>query len=210
MLYKNTITDKMYEVADKLKDILDESYYLAGGTALSLQIGHRESVDLDYFTNNNINTEKLFDEIVEKLSNSKVIKTYEEKNTLWLNIDEVKLSFITRKTKLLKDKVLDDIFVMANIEDILIMKLSAICSRSEYKDYYDLSCISKIIDSRKWINIWDSINENSDPLSWIVALDDFENVESMNLSGENIINRSEIKSILKNTLQDINKFANLN
>jgi predicted nucleotidyltransferase component of viral defense system len=209
MIYKNTITDKMYEVATKLKVITDSTFYLAGGTALSLQIGHRESVDLDYFTEEDINTEKLFDKIVEKFNDSKVLKTYEEKNTLWLNIDGVKLSFIARKNKLIKNKVLSDIFVMASIEDILIMKLSAICSRSEYKDYYDLACISKINDSRNWINLWSEANQNSDPLSWMIALNDFENVEYLDLKGESIINKTELKSVLKNTLYDINKFARL-
>ena len=209
MLYRNTITNKMYEVASKLKNILDTSYYLAGGTALSLQIGHRESIDLDYFTNQDINAETFFEELIEKLSEFKIVKTYEEKNTLWLNIDKVKVSFITRKTNLSKNKVLEDVFVMASIEDILIMKLSAICSRLEYKDYYDLACISKIIDSRKWINIWNEINKNSDPISWIIALSDFDNAEHLSLKGGGILKQSEVKSVLKNILDDINKFAEL-
>jgi hypothetical protein len=61
---------------------IDGRFYLAGGTALALQIGHRDSIDFDFFTDSDINTEKLFDSVVEIFKDHKVVKTYTEKNTL--------------------------------------------------------------------------------------------------------------------------------
>ncbi|OHB08193.1 MAG: hypothetical protein A2W64_02645 [Candidatus Zambryskibacteria bacterium RIFCSPLOWO2_02_39_10] len=43
-------------------------FYLAEGTALALQIGHRDSVDFDFFGPENIDTKKLFEEISKEKS----------------------------------------------------------------------------------------------------------------------------------------------
>lgn len=206
MLYRNTITDKMYYVASVLFSILDDSYYLAGGTGLSLQIGHRESVDLDYFSKNEINTKELLELINSKFKNSNIIVTYEERSTLWLNIDGVKVSFITRKEELIKDLVCVDVFRMSSIDDILLMKLSAICSRSEYKDYYDLVCISKIIDARSWVTIWSSAYPNSDPISFVIALNAVDSVDYLEIKASSMIPQNEIISNTKDIVAEINKF----
>ena len=45
MIYSETITEKMQKVAQAIFDNLDQDYYLAGGTAIALQLGHRKSID---------------------------------------------------------------------------------------------------------------------------------------------------------------------
>lgn len=40
-----------------------EGFYLAGGTALALQIGHRDSVDFDFFSEEDIDTKELFERL---------------------------------------------------------------------------------------------------------------------------------------------------
>ena len=53
-LKNDTITDEMTVVLDKLMaSMYLQDYVLVGGTALSLQLGHRKSVDLDLFTTKN-------------------------------------------------------------------------------------------------------------------------------------------------------------
>ena len=48
-LHTGTVTKIMLSIAARVRTELDTRWYLAGGTALALQIGHRTSVDLDYF-----------------------------------------------------------------------------------------------------------------------------------------------------------------
>lgn len=208
MLYKNTITDNMYNIAGIINTNFTE-YYLAGGTALSLQIGHRNSVDLDYFTKVNFDTQTLLKKIKSIFENEEVAVTYEEENTLWLIIDGVKLSFIKRESDLIEDFISEEVFKMASVKDILIMKLGAICNRSEYKDYYDIALISKVIDCRIWTNLWLEVNKGVDPISFIVSLSYYDNVEYMHLSGENIIKRETIKSEIEKIVSEINSFLNL-
>ena len=86
------------------------------------------------------------------------------------------------------------------------MKLAAICSRTEYKDYYDLACLSKVIDVRAWLNIWSSACPDSDPIAWLVALGDINRVEALPLKGVNILSQDKVISLIKDIELEINKF----
>lgn len=79
MLHSETITDAMRTVAHGVFENFDADYYLAGGTALTPRIGHRKSVDLDYFIAKPIDTMALKQKIQEVFSGAKVEIIFEEK-----------------------------------------------------------------------------------------------------------------------------------
>jgi predicted nucleotidyltransferase component of viral defense system len=121
-----------------LKD-LKKGFYLAGGTGLALQIGHRDSVDFDFFNEKDIDTKKLFDGLVEIFKEHELLKIQEGNNTLSVLIDQsIKLSFFTYKYKLLNKTIDEEYLRLASVEDIGCMKLSAITGRASNKDYVDL------------------------------------------------------------------------
>ena len=66
---------------------------------MALQLGHRQSEDLDFFTQNNFNPEKLLFQL-QQLGNPVQVELAE--NTLNLYLDQVKLQFLTYPYKLLK------------------------------------------------------------------------------------------------------------
>jgi len=142
-----------YNILDKkrlailpLLGLLKNTFYLSGGTSLALQIGHRDSIDFDFFTKENIDTAKLFEELKSIFENKKIAKVQEEKNTLTVILENtIKLSFFTYKYKLLQKPIQVENLQLASIEDIGCMKLSAIVSRATFKDYVDLFFILKII-----------------------------------------------------------------
>lgn len=114
-------------------------FYLAGGTALALQIGHRDSIDFDFFTENDFDNLKLKAEVEDLFADHSVNVFQLETNTLSCIIDgEIKLSFFTYKSKLLKPVIESEYFNLASLEDIFCMKLSAICGRSVNKDFFDI------------------------------------------------------------------------
>ena len=116
-----------------------EKYYLAGGTSLALQIGHRDSIDFDFFTKDDIDTQNLFTEIEENFKGAKIEKLQEEENTLTVLIgSHVQLSFMKYSYLLLNDLIQEEYIALASKEDIGCMKLSAISGRSSNKDYIDL------------------------------------------------------------------------
>jgi len=135
--YKNTLaknTDTLLERIKTKKWL--SNFYLAGGTALALQLGHRRSVDLDWFKKESINSKVLLKK-VSQLGKFELLN--EEKDTLEGLLDGVKVSFMTYPYSLLKSKLKysRNIF-LADKLDIAIMKLGAIAGRNSKKDFIDL------------------------------------------------------------------------
>ena len=136
-----------YEVLDKkqlvvLKKIARElpvkGSYLAGGTALALQLGHRKSEDLDWFSPNEFSIEK----IITLLKNIGQYKEVEiSKGTFHGLVDGVRVTWLYFPNKLLTEKVIDINFYnlpLAAPEDIGLMKLIAASQRGSKKDFIDL------------------------------------------------------------------------
>ncbi|HCM53769.1 MAG TPA: hypothetical protein DIS59_02355 [Candidatus Magasanikbacteria bacterium] len=206
MLHLETISDSMHVIAKIIFESFSDEYYLAGGTALALHIGHRVSVDLDYFSPNQIDTEKLKQHILDTFSTHVIEIVYEDINTLWCSIDGVKVSFITRKDKLLKTLHVKDVFRLASLEDIVVMKLSAICGREEYKDYFDLACLSTLTDVRSWPSWWDSVCAQADMTSWLIALGSFETVTKIPLITQESFKGLNVENQLKSVVTEITNF----
>lgn len=204
-LHTAVITSAMNEIAQGIFDGCDPEYYLAGGTALALQMGHRKSVDLDYFIANNIDTHQLRERLEDIFRFKTVRVTFEQRNTLWCLIDGVKISFISRKDALLQSVVIKDGFRLASIADIAIMKLSAICSREEYKDYFDLACIARQTDARNWLSHWDTIYPNVDPTSWLVALAAAHTIQTIPLDIFPPYDQINMKKMIHQAVTDITK-----
>ena len=137
-MFYDILDKKRLEVLPLLGEF-KEGFYLAGGTALALQLGHRDSVDFDFFTDKNIDTNKLFKKVKKVFKGRTIKKIQEEKNTLTVIIDDnIKISFFTYNYPLLEVFVIEKHLKLASILDISCMKLSAIISRSTLKDYVDL------------------------------------------------------------------------
>ena len=137
-MFYNILDEKRKNILP-LFELFKSDFYLAGGTALALQLGHRDSVDFDFFSEKGFSTKKLFEKLREIFKDYKIQKVQDEKNTLTIIIDEnVKLSFFTYQYPLLNPLISEKYIRLASVEDIACMKLSAIVSRSVEKDYVDL------------------------------------------------------------------------
>ena len=163
--FQEVLDKKRLELLPKLKFFKDLWFYLAGWTSLALQYWHRESIDFDFFINEDIDTEKLFNKILEEFQQEKVVKTYEEKNTLYIEINSIKISFFSYKYDLLKNIIQTDYLNLASDLDISAMKLWAIQNRATNKDYIDLYYILQKYSLEEIIEaffkkFWKIVNEN--------------------------------------------------
>lgn len=139
-MFKESLYPKTEQVLEKLsKETFIVEYYLAGGTALALQIGHRKSIDLDFFTEKSPKIETLIQNL--QPLRPKVINQNE--NSLDVVIDDVKVSFLEYHYKLINKFEDYNGVRLASIEDIGSMKLTAISSRGTKKDFIDLYFILK-------------------------------------------------------------------
>lgn len=113
-------------------------FYLAGGTALALSIGHRESQDFDFFSQmHDIEPIRTW---IEATPNA--ILRDVSPDTIHAEIDDVKLSFIAGyRYPLLLPATLIENMNIADILDIGLMKMLAITHRATIRDYLDLAII---------------------------------------------------------------------
>ncbi len=121
---------------------LDEldGFYLAGGTALSLQLGLRVSVDFDFFTPHHFNADVLYNALKAHFNDVRAIDIVPD--TCNLLIEDVRVSFFGYPYPMVESLVQGSDALsrlrMASPSDIAAMKLSAIGSRGSRKDFYDL------------------------------------------------------------------------
>ncbi|MEK7568554.1 MAG: nucleotidyl transferase AbiEii/AbiGii toxin family protein [Patescibacteria group bacterium] len=208
-LHQETITDTMCTVARLVFENIDPEYYLAGGTALALYVGHRKSVDLDYFIAKPIDTLALKKSLVDIFQKTTVEILFETKDTLWCVIDGVKISFISRFNTLLEPVNSTDFFRLASIKDITVMKLVAICGREEYKDYFDLACIAKETDVRSWISWWQDVYPEQDIMSWVVALSAVDSIQKVPLEIAEDFRNKDVSGIIKGVVREVTKQVKL-
>ena len=115
------------------------SFYLAGGTALALQLGHRHSVDLDWFTDRVIPDGMA---LAHELRTAGVPLTVRrtDRGTLHAVASQVRCSFLEFRYPLLQPLVECEQFdcLVASLDDLACMKLSAMAQRGSKKDFVDL------------------------------------------------------------------------
>lgn len=135
MHYKalNQETKKVWDKCDFLRN----DFYLAGGTALALQIGHRISVDLDFFSPNTIK-KTLLAQVEEKLGIVSVLVNTKNELTVTVIAERVKATFLHYPYNLKYETVKTGIVPLASITDIASMKAYTIGRRRSFKDYVDI------------------------------------------------------------------------
>lgn len=123
-------------VADKLEFMSYPPYYLGGGTALALQLGHRTSLDFDFYSQDKFDARKLLKII--KGSFEKVEVESQSEDTLLVVVDGVRLSVFYYPYPLVDDLLEWKGKKMASLKDIAAMKMVAIVQRARQRDFIDM------------------------------------------------------------------------
>lgn len=115
-----------------------KDFYLAGGTAMALQIGHRKSIDLDWFSKKEFSNMEL-KYVLSGLGLGRLKIYSEDEKTLNVDLHGVKTSFFEYKYRTLFpfEKYGKNVN-LASMADIACMKIDAISSRGSKKDFIDL------------------------------------------------------------------------
>lgn len=113
------------------------NWYLAGGTALALQVGHRKSVDLDFFTHDkDFNSDELLEHF---MSGQDWLTDINRKNTIYGELFGAKVSFIAYPFFVsAEEPVLFGSIKILKPADIAVMKIIAISQRGKKRDFFDL------------------------------------------------------------------------
>ena len=126
--------------------------YLAGGTALALQLGHRISVDLDFFTHEPFDERLVSQELgsVQEFSLEQLAPA-----TVLGKIGETRLSLFFYKYGLLEDPQKFEGIKLAGKKDIAAMKINALESRGTKRDFIDIYFLSREFTVESMINFYD-------------------------------------------------------
>jgi len=143
MLYTNTVEPNTLVLLKSLQKIKEFSKLrLVGGTALALQIGHRKSIDLDFFGEIELTGNEIISVLYEHNFTELVIEN-ERKNIHQFRINDIKVDFVNYSFKWLSEALFVDEIFMALQEDIAAMKLEAITNRGSKKNFIDIFFLLK-------------------------------------------------------------------
>ena len=152
MLQTQTVVPELLELLKKLmSENLFSEFNLVGGTSLALQLGHRNSIDIDLFGNQDIN-QFLFEEKIREFGEVEISQS--SKNILITKINNVKVDFVNYKYPLLTDILVVDNIRMLSMQDIAAMKLNAIMGRGSRKDFIDLFFLLEEFSLKEILNFY--------------------------------------------------------
>lgn len=131
-------TKKALDAFSKQEWLAHGGWYLAGGTALSLQAGHRVSYDLDFFTpRRGVDTKKVMDTLA--IFKDAWHTDVEESGTLYGRLMDVKVSFISYPFFVPKQPLRKHGTIrVLQPRDIGVMKIVAVSQRGRKRDFFDL------------------------------------------------------------------------
>ena len=152
MLHYNTVDQRTLELIKEIQSLQGfQNLRLVGGTALALQIGHRISVDIDFFGNMNLNNLSIVDKL-KKLGNLKTIRNSEKVHVFLL--DNIKIDIVNYDYPWISEIVSEEKINLAGLPDIAAMKISAITNRGTKKDFINLYFLLKKYSLEKIINYY--------------------------------------------------------
>lgn len=130
--------DVLTEAGSKLVTALVKfnDFYLVGGTALALQIGHRQSIDFDLFTMKSLNPQ-LLPQVKKAVAPRSLTVTYQTSEQLNCVVDGVKITFFEYHYPVIEPLVPWQGLNLASVGEIAAMKAFAIGKRLAYRDYVD-------------------------------------------------------------------------
>ena len=199
-MFKNILNPDQLRLLSLIK-AFSSDYYLVGGTAIALNIGHRRSIDFDLFIHKPIKRIRNRRIISENgFSISQVI--YEDKDQMHVIVENVKMTFFNFPFSIDATIDFDDFIKMPTLLDLAAMKAFALGGRAKWKDYVDLYFLLRDYFSLEQISnnakiiFGKSFNEKlfREQLPYFVDIDYTEPVEYM---PEKEISDADIRKYLK-------------
>lgn len=171
-----------------------KDFHLVGGTALALQLGHRNSVDIDLFCLNEFND----DSILNLLNNNfSVVEVFRRKNSVILLINNIKTDFLRHNHKLLQQPLTEEGITFLQKEDIAAMKFHAIIqSAKRLKDFIDIYYLLEHFSMDQMIGFFTRKYEYTNPMIAMKAINFFDDIDE-NIDPPKTLKPISLKEIKK-------------
>lgn len=139
MLHFETVQPNVIPVLKRLFSVKElQGFSLVGGTALSLRYGHRSSVDLDLFTDGDLNRDAVVGALEKEFGELFVYKPSKASWAVFCHIDGVKVDIVRYPHPRIAPEMEEGGLRFYADADIAAMKIQAILGRGAKKDFWDL------------------------------------------------------------------------
>jgi len=194
-IHKQVLNDKQLELLPLLHKFY--KFYLAGGTALALQIGHRKSIDFDLFSKEEIDKNAILKVLDQRKVNQIIVDSIDEFTFVY---DGVKLTFLNFPFRI--EEFVDLEFVKAvDFLTIAAMKAYALGRRAKWKDYVDIYFIIQKESINSIIHKAEELFGNlfSEKLfrSQLCYFEDIDYSEKVDFVADHEVNDEQVKETLK-------------
>ena len=175
MLHFETIEPATLELLRSIQTIpeLDQTR-LVGGTSLALQLGHRKSVDLDFFGHMPYDTNALL-AMLKPLGEVIVLK--DSTNIHIFLVNGIKVDFVNFDFAWRQEALITEGLRLAQLEDIAAMKITAVVGRGTKKDFIDVANLLKIYSLSQILRFYESKYPNASAFMAMKSLLYFEDAE---------------------------------
>lgn len=176
MLSYKTVNSNTLELLKKLmSENLFHEMRLVGGTALALQYGHRNSIDLDFFGKLDASD----DEILSVLNQYNDLEILKESDKIKIyKINGIKVDFVSYDYPWLDNVVCEDGIRLASPKDIGAMKIYAAEGRGSRKDFIDIYYLLKRFSLEELLSFYNSKFPNHSEFVALRSLTYFSDAET--------------------------------
>lgn len=206
MLHKETVEPETLDLLKSLMQLPElNQFRLVGGTALSLLLGHRKSIDLDLFSDQPFDQETIL-EILQSTFSNFTLADQKSSRLLFATINKVKVDFVYTFEKFVSPLETIEKIRFASTPEITALKLNAIAGRGAKKDFWDLNALLKIYSFDEMFNFYQQRYPNN---SLMMILKSIPYFEEANTDLDPIcFEKLSWDKIKKNILKEFNKYIN--
>jgi predicted nucleotidyltransferase component of viral defense system len=201
MLHWQTISPELKEIILKIsQNHAFHPFRLCGGTALSLQLGHRISVDADFVSASHFDKNFIAGEVEKILTD--VSDLYIGDLGVFLKSKGIKVDFLSWNIPFIKPAVINSEIPLLDIEEIAAMKLFAITRRGEKKDYIDIAFLLQTYSLKTLIECYKIRHPKNDTaivIKFLLSYGDIENQPEPKMTIE--FDWQKAKQVLKESVK---------
>lgn len=139
-MHKEILTPEQVRLLPLLKAV-NKRFYLVGGTAVALHLGHRRSIDFDLFSYEPFDNTAVKRQVVRVAEITKTLVKHPGEYTFWCGV--VKVTFFHYPYAIPRAEHFDHCIAMPDLLTLAVMKAFALGKRAKWKDHVDLYFIMK-------------------------------------------------------------------
>ena len=209
MLQEKCVSERLLALLRKLQgEKVFKDYFLVGGTALALQIGHRRSDDIDLFTQKELRIPEI-DKYLKQYHGGKYQVINSQNMIYQVVIEGIKVDFVHHPFELVEAAFHDSQITYLGKKDIAAMKLHAIeTSGNRAKDFVDIFFLLKEMSLEDMFECYRKKYATDNIFNAKRSLVFFEDVPEESWKEVRMINRKVTANIIKrsiiNAIQDYN------